>query len=150
VTTLVTIRPMTEADLSAVLDMWIASWQAAYPNIDFAARRGWAEDRFAELEQTGSQSFVAEAEGQIVGLVTVNPATGYLDQLAVAAAMQGQGIAERLLTQARALTPLLELHVNRDNARAIAFYRKHGFTVTGESTNPRSGAPIYLMRWRGR
>ena len=143
----VVIRPMTEADLADVLDMWIATWQAAYPDIDFAARRGWAEDRFAELAQTGSQSFVAEAGGKIVGLVMVNPATGYLDQFAVATAMQGQGIAERLLAQARALTPLLELHVNKDNARAIAFYKKQGFAVTGESTNPRSGAPIYLMRW---
>lgn len=141
------VRPMTEADLPDVLDMWVATWQVAYPKIDFAARRGWAEDRFAELEQSGSRSFVAEAGGSIVGLVMVNPATGYLDQFAVATAMQGQGVAGELLAQAKVLAPLLELHVNKDNARAIAFYRKQGFDVAGEATNPASGAPIYLMRW---
>jgi putative acetyltransferase len=143
----VVIRPMTEVDLPDVLDMWVATWQAAYPNIDFAARRGWSEDRFAELEQSGSQSFVADVDGEIAGLVMVNPLTGYLDQFAVATAMQGKGIADRLLAQARALSATLDLHVNKDNARAIAFYKKQGFVVTGESTNPRSGAPIYLMRW---
>ena len=48
-----------------------------------------------------------------------------------------------------ALSPCgLDLHVNRDNARAIRFYEKHGFAVSGEEANPRSGAPIYKMSWR--
>lgn len=141
------VRPMTEADLADVIDMWVATWQAAYPAIDFEARRGWIEDRLVELEQTGSRSFVAVTDGTVVGLVLVNASTGYLDQFAVATSMQGKGIASRLLTQARSLTPVLELHVNQDNARAIAFYRKQGFVVAGEAINPSSGAPIYLMRW---
>jgi ribosomal protein S18 acetylase RimI-like enzyme len=141
------VRPMTEADIVEVIDMWVATWQAAYPAIDFEARRGWIEDRLAELEQTGSQPFVAVADGAVAGLVTVNFATGYLDQFAVATDMQGKGIASKLLAQARSLTQTLELHVNRDNDRAIAFYKKHGFSVAGESINPHSGAPIYLMRW---
>ena len=52
--------------------------------------------------------------------------------------------ARILLAEAKRLSPgRLELHVNQDNARAIAFYRKHGFAVAGEDVNPRSGAPIY-------
>lgn len=141
------VRPMTEADIVEVIDMWVATWQAAYPAIDFEARRGWIEDRLAELEQTGSQPFVAVTDGAVAGLVLVNPATGYLDQFAVATDMQGKGIASKLLAQARSLTRALELYVNRDNDRAIAFYKKHGFSVAGESINPHSGAPIYLMRW---
>jgi putative acetyltransferase len=127
--------------------MWVATWQAAYPAIDFEARRGWIEDRLIELEQTGSQPFVAVADGAVAGLVLVNLSTGYLDQFAVATDMQGKGIASKLLAQARSLTPMLELHVNCDNGRAIAFYQKNGFAVAGESINPHSGAPIYLMRW---
>ena len=143
----ITIRPMTDADLPAVIDMWVGTWQAAYPSIDFEARRGWTENRFAELAQAGARSFIAEADGEIAGFVMINPATGYLDQIAVATTMQGEGVADSLLAQARALCPTIELHTNKDNARAIRFYEKHGFVVTGESTNPRSGAPIYLMRW---
>jgi hypothetical protein len=34
------VRPMLPEDLPETLDMWVAAWQAAYPSIDFAARRG--------------------------------------------------------------------------------------------------------------
>jgi putative acetyltransferase len=144
----VTVRPMLPQDLDETLDMWVDAWQAAYPAIDFAARRGWSEARIAELERTGSHSLVALRDDRIVGVLVVNPQTGYLDQLVVATADQGRGIAGALLAQARRLSPQkLDLHVNLDNARAIGFYRKHGFVTVGEDVNPRSGAPIYRMRW---
>jgi putative acetyltransferase len=145
----VTVRPMRAEDLSQTLDMWVEAWQVAYPAIDFAARRGWTADRIAELERTGSQSFVAESDGRIVGALVVNPDTGYLDQLVVATDCQGRGLAAKLLAEARRVAPRgIDLHVNCDNARAIAFYRKHDFRTVGEDVNPRSGAPIYRMSWR--
>jgi putative acetyltransferase len=144
----VTVRPMRPDDLAETLDMWVAAWQAAYPDIDFAARRGWTQDRIAELERTGSHSLVALRHSRIVGALVVNPQTGYLDQIVVAVADQGRGVADMLLAQARRLSPRgLDLHVNQDNARAIRFYQKHGFVTVGEDVNPRSGAPIYRMRW---
>ena len=143
------LRPMQPADLAETLDMWVAAWQAAYPSIDFAARRGWIADRIAELEQTGARSCVAMLDGCIVGALVVNPSTGYLDQIVASLACQGKGVADALLAEARRLSPArLELHVNKDNARAIRFYQKHGFEVCGEDINPRSGAAIYLMRWQ--
>jgi putative acetyltransferase len=81
--------------------------------------------------------------------LVVNPQTGYLDQLVVATTDQGRGVAAILLAQARRLSPaVLDLHVNQDNARAIGFYQKHGFVTVAEDVNPRSGAPIYRMRWK--
>jgi putative acetyltransferase len=143
------IRPMIPADLPETIDVWVAAWQAAYPAIDFEARRGWTVDRIAELERTGSVSVVALQEGRIVGALVVNPSTGYLDQIVVATEDQGRGVADVLLAEARRLSPAgLDLHVNQDNARAIRFYQKNGFTTAGEDVNPRSGAPIYKMMWR--
>ena len=143
------VRPMLPADLPEMLDVWVAAWQAAYPAVDFAARRSWTVDHIAELERTGSQSLVVRGDGRILGALVVNPDTGYLDQIVVAIECQGRGIANILLAEARRLSPAgLDLHVNQDNARAIRFYEKNGFTKTAEDVNPRSGAPIFKMSWR--
>jgi len=40
------------------------------------------------------------------------------------------------------------LLVNKDNARAIRFYEKHGFRYAGEDKNPVSGRPVNKMSWR--
>ncbi len=41
------VRPMMPADLPETIDVWVAAWQAAYPAIDFEARRGWTVDRIS-------------------------------------------------------------------------------------------------------
>jgi putative acetyltransferase len=143
------VRPMLPADMPETLDVWVAAWQAAYPSIDFEARRDWTVDRIAELEHTGSLSLVVLRAGRIVGAMVVNPDTGYLDQIVVATECQGLGVADILLSEARRLSPAgLDLHVNQDNARAVRFYEKNDFTTVGEDVNPRSGAPIFKMSWR--
>lgn len=143
------LRPLRPEDLDAALDLWVASWQAAYPAIDFAARRHWMAERLAEQRREGAACLVALAEGRIVGLLLLNPRTGYLDQIAVAPERQGGGVADLLMTEAKRLCPAgLALHVNQDNARAIRFYRRHGLHVVEEDVNPRSGAPTYRMRWK--
>jgi putative acetyltransferase len=145
-----TTRPMMPPqDLPALLDLWVESWQAAYPQIDFSARRGWAETRFAELQRDGARILVAESDGGLAGLVTVEPATGYIDQIAVATQAQRRGIASQLIKAARSVSPdVLELHVNQDNTPAVAFYRREGFVIAGHDVNPSSGAPTFRMMWR--
>jgi putative acetyltransferase len=54
-----------------------------------------------------------------------------------------------LLDEAKRIAPVkIELLVNKDNARAIAFYEKNGFTYAGEDVNPVSGRPVNRMRWQ--
>ena len=143
-----TLRPYTAADEAASIELWRKTWQQAYPAIDFAARVDWWRERWRRELVPSATIVVAEAAGALVGFVTVDRATGYLDQIVVAADFWGAGVAEMLLDEAKRLSPSrLELHVNQDNARAVRFYRKHGFAVAGEDVNARSGAPVYLMRW---
>jgi putative acetyltransferase len=145
-----TTRPMMPEDLPALLDLWVESWQAAYPGIDFSARRSWAETRFAELQRDGARILVAESDdGQPAGLVTVEPATGYIDQIVVATQAQRRGIASQLIQAARGVSPdVLELHVNQDNTPAVAFYQREGFAILGHDVNPSSGAPTFRMAWQ--
>jgi putative acetyltransferase len=140
---------MVAADLPELTDLWIAVWQTAVPHIDFETRRVWFVDRMAAHAAAGARTIVALHEGDIVGFVVVDPATGYLDQIAAAETWQGGGLASALVDAAKAAAPAgIDLHVNQDNARAIRFYEKHGFAVSGEGINPNSGAAIYKMSWR--
>ena len=144
-----TLRPYRPTDEAAAIELWRRTWQEAYPAIDFAARLDWWRARWRNELVPSATIVVAEDNDALVGFVTVNPANGYLDQIVVAVPAWGTGVAELLLAEAKRLAPgRLDLHVNTDNERAIGFYRKHGFAVAGEDVNPRSGAPVYLMRWK--
>ncbi|MBV9427262.1 MAG: GNAT family N-acetyltransferase [Bradyrhizobiaceae bacterium] len=143
-----TLRPYKSADEAAAIELWQQTWQEAYPAIDFSARLAWWRERWRNELVPSATITVAETAGAIVGFVTVDPTTGYLDQIVVAPAHWGAGTAEMLLDEAKRLSPgQLELHVNQDNVRAVRFYQKHGFTVAGEDVNPRSGAAVYVMKW---
>jgi putative acetyltransferase len=92
---------------------------------------------------------VAETEGRMLGFVTVDPASCDLDQMVVAPEAWGSGVASALIAAAKRTSPMgLDLHVNTDNVRAIGFYEKHGFVISGEAINWRSGAPVHRMSWR--
>ncbi len=142
------LRPYTAADEEVVIELWRRSWQHAYPDIEFSARLSWWRERWRNELVPNATITVAERAGALVGFVTIEPKTGYLDQIVVAPEAWGGGIAEALLAEAKRICPQkIELQVNTDNARAIRFYEKHGFVVTGESRNPLSGRPVFAMRW---
>jgi len=148
-TTAISLRPYTAADEDAAIALWQRTWQAGYPDIDFAARVAWWRTRWRDELVPKATIVVAEADGTIVGFVTIEPATGYLDQLVVAPEAWGSGTAAALLAEAKGIAPAgIDLLVNTDNARAVRFYRKHGFTVTGADVSLISGRPLHRMSWR--
>jgi putative acetyltransferase len=144
-----TLRPYTPADEDAAIELWRSTWQLHYPHIDFAARIDWWRARWKSEIMPRATIAVAERDGNVVGFVTVEPASGYLDQMVVAPDAWGSGIAEALMAEARRIAPRgIDLHVNQDNVRAVRFYAKHGFAVSGADVNPRSGAALHRMSWR--
>jgi len=144
----VTLRPYAAADEGAAIALWQRTWQLAYPQLDFAARADWWRERWRNELVPAAKIMIAEHNGALAGFVTVD-ATGYLDQIVVAPEAWGSRVAVALIDAAKEIAPDgLELLVNQDNARAIRFYQKHGFAITGAETNPRSGAPLHRMRWQ--
>ncbi len=119
------------------------------PCIDFAARRPWFLARLRNLEASGAITVCAvNVQDSIIGFVTVDPSTAYLDQLAVAPSVKGTGTALLLLNEARRLSPQgVILDVNQDNARALAFYEREGFERIAEGINPLSGLKTWRLRW---
>jgi putative acetyltransferase len=143
------LRPYAAADEDIAIELWRRSWQHAYPDIDFSARLSWWRERWRGELVPKASIMIAERAGEVLGFMTIDPATGYLDQIVVAPEGWGSGVSETLLAEAKRICPQkIELHVNQDNARAIRFYEKHGFVVTGESKNPISGRPVFALRWK--
>ncbi len=142
------LRRYAAGDEAAAIELWRETWQVAYPAIDFAERLAWWRERWRGELVPSAVITVAECAGRIIGFVTVDPRTGYLDQIVVAPDEWGSAVASALIEEAKRCAPAgLHLAVNQDNARAIRFYEKHGFVVSGATVNPRSGAPVHKMTW---
>jgi putative acetyltransferase len=149
----VVLRAYRASDEAAAVALWLRTWQAAYPQLDFAARLDWWRTRWKTELVPSATIVVAEAAGdmvgEIAGFVTVDPATLYLDQIVVAPERWGSGVGIALMAEAKRLSPAgLDLDVNTDNFRAIRFYERQGFSISGAGVNPISGKPVHRMRWR--
>jgi putative acetyltransferase len=144
------LRAFVEADLPALIGLWVAAWSETGFAIDFSARRPWIESRLRALRANGDTIVVgADAGGLPAGFVVVDPMTGRLDQLCVAPAERGSGLASALLDEAKRRSPgVVELDVNEANARARRFYEREGFSVAGRGVNAASGLPTLTMLWR--
>lgn len=141
---------MQDDDLPALTDMWVDSWRGVFPDIDFEARRAWFHGRLAAHRAGGVRIVVAECEKRLLGFITVDAASHFIDQLAVAPVAAGRGVAQMLLAQARRVSPRrLLLDVNEANGRAVNFYRRQGFQVIGEGVSEASGLPLLWMEWVG-
>jgi putative acetyltransferase len=149
------LRHYQTADEDAAIALWLRTWQKTYPQIDFAARLDWWRGRWRDELVANAEIVVVEREGgggdTMVGFVTIDPRTLYLDQIVVAPELWGSGVGATLIAEAKRLSPEgLALDVNIDNARAISFYEKHGFCIGGAGVNPISGKPVHRMIWRPR
>ena len=92
---------------------------------------------------------VADRGGLVVGFAGVSGQS--LEMLFVDARERGQGIGTRLLSFVVAECGVKTVDVNEQNAQAIDFYRRRGFTVVGRSELDDQGRPypILHMAFRG-
>ena len=143
------LRRYEPTDEDASVALWLRTWAATYPELDFAERLVWWRQRWRDELLPAAEVVVAEADGTMIGFVTVDPRTLYLDQIVVAPEHWRAGIGAALIAEAKELSPGgLDLDVNTDNVRAIRFYEKQGFVVAGSGVNALSGKPVQRLRWR--
>jgi len=142
------LRPYADADEDAAIELWRRTWQHHFPQIDFNERLTWWRERWKQELVPVADVVVAESDGELIGFVTIDPKSRYLDQLVVAPEHWSTGAGATLLDEAKRRSPSgIELLVNKDNGRAIRFYEKHGFRFLREDKNPVSGRPVNRMGW---
>lgn len=139
------IREADACDMPALLALWLESTTAAHPFIPAAYwqeslpcvrdvylpnARSWVSD------QGGIQGFISVLEQQFVGALFVSPHALRL------------GTGRALMQTVQQHYPALSLEVYQHNARAVAFYRAMGFTVTESAWQPDTRHATWIMHWQ--
>jgi ribosomal protein S18 acetylase RimI-like enzyme len=146
-----TIRPATLRDSAAILACLREAFERyrdAYTSAAFADTVLTPESLATRF--TTMKILVAVApDGSILGTIATGSDgdEGHLRGMAVRPAAQGQGVAQQLLESAESLLRSFSCrHVTLDTtaplARAIAFYRSHGYESTGR-VRDFYGMPLY-------
>mgnify|MGYP000356027725 CR=1 FL=1 len=144
----ITLRSGTEADIPALLDLWVKARTLTMPEIDFETRRLWKLNRLRTMLSECADLTIAGCDGAVLDASLVNPSAHCLDQLVVTPSAWGRGVAKALAAHAFHLCPTgLSLTVNQENPRAIRFCEREGFVRSGEGVNPHSGRAVYHYAW---
>src|SRR3954451_12922165 len=98
------LRPYRTDDEDAAIALWLATWQQAYPSIDFAARVAWWRERWRNELVTQAAIVVAEQAKTLIGFVTID-SSGYLDQLVFGTRHWGSELGNSLIAEAKRLSP---------------------------------------------
>jgi ribosomal protein S18 acetylase RimI-like enzyme len=142
------IRLYRPEDLDAVVELWYRSWTTVLPGLQHPQPVSEWHRRFREEISQEQTVWVAELDGRVVGFLAMYVPRGYVDQLYVEPALQGQGLGTALLARARAASPGgLSLHALQANVAARAFYERHGFIVGETGTNLVNGQPNVEYHW---
>ena len=149
----VLIRRATPADADAVAKISTTARHTAMPTIKWAHTP--EEDRWwvAHLLLPNEEVWVAEQSGEILGFLALHSdeAGAWVSQLYLKPGHWRQGLGTALLAHAKSRHPAcLRLWCFQANARARAFYERHGFTIdhlTDGATNEER-EPDILYIWR--
>ena len=137
------IRPYTDEDLDAVLDVWyLASLEVhSFLGDDFFDTE---RQRIAEQWLPASETSVFEIDGRVVGSVSMigNEVGGIF----VAPEYQSRGVGRALMNHVAISRSYLELDVFKANAKARRFYDSYGFRVVSEHVNDTTGFPELRLR----
>ena len=139
------IRPATSDDVGQVRNLLVATWHDTYDSLLGVERVTETTNQWHALDVLEAQAarpnasfLVASQNGEVVGHAFAVEQDGdvlLLSRLYVLPNRQRHGIGEKLLQAAVGHHPRMkrvELVVEARNIKALAFYGRHGFVVTGE------------------
>lgn len=138
----INIRRSRHDDGDKLVKIWCRSVDATHDFLSKAYR--------VELEEL-VKSFLPEAplwvavDEKDVPVAFMLLTGEHMDALFVDPDVRGCGIGKLLIEHALTLAPELTTNVNEQNAQAVGFYKKMGFTVTGRSEMDDLGKPYPLL-----
>lgn len=139
------IRQFVEADMDAVLDIWLKASIKAH---DFVKPGFWeskvSDMRYIYLPE--SETYVYEDTGIVKGFFSLHQ--DVLAAIFVSPEHQGESIGRMLIDAAKALRENLLLEVFKENERTIRFYERNGFRAVAEKLDEHTGHVELVMEFR--
>ena len=147
-----TLRPITSADISTVIDVGRRIWQEHYvpivgqEQVDYMTGMRFSPEYLSSYLPTAPSNqpnptrwlWLLERDGEAIGYTSCSigdrPGEMKLEQLYLLPELHGQGLGglmlEHIERHTRALgLNMLWLTVNKENSNSIRVYRKKGFTI---------------------
>jgi len=138
------IRGASDADIGAVMQIWLEANIAAHPFLDAL----YWHDRYDDVRRTvkAAQTVVYENGGKIQGFISLSAETEIL-ALCVKPGAQHTGVGIRLIEHAKRLYPCLSVTCVKQNESAVKFLINRGFVPVAEKPAAQSGLSAYTMQW---
>ena len=129
----VVFRRARAEDAAAAAEVWLASFAAALPTVKRAHSDDEVRDWMARVVVERLETWVADAGGEVVGLMTLHE--GWIDQLYVRPDCQRRGLGRWFVELAKERSPGgLQLWCFQVNGPARRFYEANGF-IAAELTD---------------
>ena len=157
------VRPATVDDLAAAvrLNLEVVEYDARFGKVTMREETAavLADGLRERLSAPEPQAWVAERDGAVVGLVTVQlppesswvsgltsaSPVGYLETMSVTAALRGSGLGSALVTHAHAaldaVAPATLLHHALPNPLSTPFWYRHGYRPLWTTWQRRPATP---------
>jgi GNAT superfamily N-acetyltransferase len=145
----VALRRAKPADAAVVADIWLASFRAALPTVRLVHTDDEVRDWIARVVVGQYETWVAEAEGAIVGFMALHD--DWIEQLYLRPDWRGRGLGRQFVALAKERSPGgLQLWCFQVNAPARRFYEGIGFTPAELTDGARNAEhePDIRYEWR--
>lgn len=136
------IYPVDRTATNELISVWESSVKATHHFLtteDFEFYKERIPGYFEQVELY----CIKNNESRIIGFIGTHGEN--LEMLFVAADQIGKGIGKALLTYAIGKLGVRKVDVNRDNAKAVAFYQRFGFVEKAVSATDGAGKPYAVL-----
>ncbi len=138
------VRRMREKDADKAAEIWLEGNLGVH---SFISEKYW-RDNYNDVKRQLAEAevYVYEDGEGIKGFAGIE--NGYIQGIFVKEGMRSRGIGKALLDVLKGKHADLSLHVYRKNQKALDFYEREGFQISGEQIERDTGQSEYKMIWR--